>query len=217
MTVIVIGCGRVGAELAGRLGRQGHRVTVVDLDPASFEQLSPDFRGRTVVGDCLAREVLERAGIASCDGVAVVTNSDSVNAVTAHIVRTVFGVSRVVARNYDPARRPVFEAFGVPVVSTGAWVAEQVEDLLAHGALRLVHRVGDGAAGIYELVVPPGWAGRSLVELLPAEAAPVALIRAGRGMVATAEQTLMAGDRLLVSATREAAAQLEAALGQSEG
>ena len=61
MNVIVIGCGRVGAELAYRLFQGGHSVVVVDEDERSFHNLPSDFRGRTVVGEVLNRNVLHRA------------------------------------------------------------------------------------------------------------------------------------------------------------
>ena len=51
MFVIVVGCGRVGSELAGRLFQAGHQVAVIDEVGASFENLSPDYRGRTIEGD----------------------------------------------------------------------------------------------------------------------------------------------------------------------
>ncbi|MEW5958377.1 MAG: NAD-binding protein, partial [Chloroflexota bacterium] len=43
MNIIIIGCGRLGAELAFELYRQGHQVAVVDQDPAAFNNLQPDF------------------------------------------------------------------------------------------------------------------------------------------------------------------------------
>ena len=51
MQIIVVGCGRVGGELAYRLFRRGHQVAVVDQVAASFEKLHPDYRGRTIQGD----------------------------------------------------------------------------------------------------------------------------------------------------------------------
>src|SRR3990170_8733837 len=113
MKYIVVGCGRVGAELANRLNRQGHEVTVIDQAEESFHNLAADFQGRTVEGEVLNQHVLRRAGIEEADGLAAVTTSDSLNAVVAHAARAIFHVPNVVARNYDPRRRPLFEAFGL--------------------------------------------------------------------------------------------------------
>ncbi|MGC8782541.1 MAG: NAD-binding protein, partial [Anaerolineae bacterium] len=67
MNVIVVGCGRVGAHLATRLSEKGHRVTVIDVAPTAFENLSTDFRGRTLEGDVLTQDMLHRAGIEQAD------------------------------------------------------------------------------------------------------------------------------------------------------
>ena len=48
MNVIIVGCGRVGAELAYRLFTNGHRVCVIDRSQEAFKDLPPDFRGRTL-------------------------------------------------------------------------------------------------------------------------------------------------------------------------
>jgi trk system potassium uptake protein len=55
MNMIVIGCGRVGAELAYRLYKKGHRVTVIDKVDSAFANLPPDFRGRTWKGTLSTR------------------------------------------------------------------------------------------------------------------------------------------------------------------
>ena len=112
MNFIIVGCGRVGAELCHHLFTRGHHVVVVDINKESFNRLHPDFRGRTLEGEGLAEGVLERAGIREADGLAAVTNSDTLNAVVAHAARTIFNVPNVVARNYDPNLRTVIEAFG---------------------------------------------------------------------------------------------------------
>ncbi|MGH9460893.1 MAG: NAD-binding protein, partial [Vicinamibacteria bacterium] len=56
MYVIIVGCGRVGSELAYRLFSEGHEVTVVDEVSASFKNLPADYRGRTVEGEVLTKE-----------------------------------------------------------------------------------------------------------------------------------------------------------------
>ena len=53
MNMIVVGCGRVGAELASRLHQKGHKVTVIDQTANSFNTLPADFLGRTVEGEAL--------------------------------------------------------------------------------------------------------------------------------------------------------------------
>lgn len=127
---IVVGCGRFGAEVARRLHDGGHQVSVVDASAASFDNLHPTFRGRTVQGNVLERDVLVRAGVEGANGLAAVTNSDCINAVVAHLARTMFGVPNVVVRNYSPRWLPMHEAFGCRTVGSTTWGAERVEEML---------------------------------------------------------------------------------------
>ena len=112
MQVIIMGCGRMGAELAYCLYQRGTQVTVVDQSPLAFNNLPQDFRGRTVEGDGLERDVLQRAGIEHAVGLAAVSSSDAVNAVVAHVARTVYRVPQVVVRNYEARWRQMHEIFG---------------------------------------------------------------------------------------------------------
>jgi trk system potassium uptake protein len=204
MNVIVVGCGRVGSQLAYQLSRKGHQVTVVDQVVTAFKNLPPDFVGRKVHGELLSQDILRRAGIEQAEGLAAVTNSDSFNAVVAHLARTAFQVPRIVVRNFDPHWRPFHEAFGLPVVSSSLWTAQRVEELLAEAPLHPVLSLGDGEVKIWELTVPEAWAGRALQDLVAeCHYLPVALTRAGRGFLATPEISLEAGDLVHLSATPE--------------
>ncbi len=204
MNIVVVGCGRVGAELAYRLYQKGHQVAVIDQVASAFDNLPPDFRGRAIEGEVLAQEVLRRAGIEQAQGLAAVTNSDSLNAVVAHVARTVYHVPQVVVRNYHPRWRSLHEAFGLQVVSSTSWGAQRIEELLYQPYARSVFSAGNGEVEIYELAVPEAWRGRSLEDLLPAgQCLAVALTRAGRAMLPSREVRLEGGDVLHLSATLE--------------
>jgi trk system potassium uptake protein TrkA len=177
MNFIIVGCGRVGAELCYHLFKRGHQVVVVDINKEAFNRLHPDFRGRTLEGEGLAEGVLERAGIHEADGLAAVTNSDTLNAVVAHAARIIYNVPNVVARNYDPNLRPVIEAFGLQTVGSTYWGAQRVEELLMSPSQRMVYSAGNGEVEVYELKIPEEWDGRTLAELLESlkQCYPVAL------------------------------------------
>jgi trk system potassium uptake protein len=205
MNFIIVGCGRVGAELCYHLFRSGHQIVVVDINKEAFNRLHPDFRGRTLEGEGLAEGVLERAGIREADGLAAVTNSDTLNAVVAHAARTIYNVPNVVARNYDPNLRAVIEAFGLQTVGSTSWGAQRVEELMMYPTQRMVYSAGNGEVEVYEVQIPEEWNGRTLGELLePLEQCfPVALARAGRSTLPDRKATLQAGDLLNFSSTFE--------------
>lgn len=205
MNIIIIGSGRIGADLAFRMYRKGHNVTVVDNIPQAFERLNTEFRGRTVEGEALSREVLERAGIDKADGLAAVANSDTLNAAVAHIARSIYKITNVVVRNYDPNLRSVLEAFGFQVVSSTGWGAQRIEELLGSSALQTVFSPGNGEVEVYEQIIPENWGGQRLGDLLDntESCLPVALTRAGRSILPNQDTIFEIGDVIAVSATAE--------------
>jgi trk system potassium uptake protein TrkA len=215
MNFVVVGCGRVGADLSYRLFKNGHQVVVVDNDHKNFNRLHPDFRGRTTEGEALAADTLERAGIDKADGVAVVTNSDTMNAVIGHTIRTRYPqVKQVVVRNYDPAMRDMLEAFGLQIVSSTAWGAERVQELLIDPSFRAVFSAGNGEVELYEMLITPKWDGKIISDIMSAsqDCVAVALTHAGRAEMPSPQSKLRTGDILTVSATLEGVKTLRACL-----
>jgi trk system potassium uptake protein TrkA len=216
MNFIIVGCGRVGAELAFKLFKLGHQVTIIDQDRESFNRLDTDFRGRTIEGEAVAAETLERAGILEADGIAVVTNSDTLNAVIGHTARAYYNVSQVIVRNYDPALRGMIESFGLQMVSSTAWGAERLQELLLDPSFRSVFSAGNGEVELYEMLVPAAWAGRTVGDLMAGcrdnAVIVAALTRAGRAELPAADKPLQVGDILSISATLEGAQTLRARL-----
>jgi trk system potassium uptake protein TrkA len=202
--LIIVGCGRVGSELAYRLHQRGNKVSIIDHTSSAFNNLPVDFRGKTVEGEALNRDVLERAGINNAAGLACVTNSDTLNAVVGHIARSIYGISNVVVRNYDPRWRRLHEAFGHHMVSSTHWGAQRIEEMLYHAELRTVFSAGNGEIEIYEFAIPDFLDGKPMSELIPGQnCAPVSLTRAGLAMLPDRETTLKTGDIVLVSANLE--------------
>lgn len=204
MYVIVVGCGRHGADLALRLSQKQHTVVVLASDEKEFDNLSPHFTGRQVAGEPLDRDVLHRAGIERADGFAAVTRSDSLNAALAHVARTVYHVPHVVSRNFHPRWRPLHEAFGLEVVSSTDWGVQRIEELLYHQELRTVFSAGNGEVEIYEIMIAEPWHGHTVEELTPeGQAVAVSVTRGGRSFLPTPDTCLEVNDTLHVSATLE--------------
>ncbi len=217
MYTIIVGCGRVGSELATLLSRRGHDVTVIDHVGSSFSHLDPAWRGRTIEAEAMAEGVLKRAGVEQADALASVTNSDAVNAVVAHVARTVYGVQSVVSRNYDPRWLPLHEAMGLRTVSSTAWGAQRLEELLESRRTRPVFSAGNGEVEVYEFDVPGTWDGRRLAELVDGiDCAAVSITHGGRAALPDLKATLRSGDLVHLGATLEGAAALRRRLYRAE-
>lgn len=117
MKVIIMGCGRVGAELATLLDHDGHDVTVLDLSASAFNRLHADFRGETVVGNGIDVDVLRRVGTGESDAFVSVTQGDNRNVMAAQIARHIFHVKQVVCRIYDPIREEMYHSLGLETIS----------------------------------------------------------------------------------------------------
>jgi trk system potassium uptake protein TrkA len=202
MKVIVIGCGRLGAELATRMFQRGHEVVVVDSNPAAFNILPTDFQGRMIEGEALNHDVLHRAGIENADVLAVVTSSDALNLVVGHIGCCEFNVPNVVARNYDPSVRPLYETFCLQVVSSTSWGAQRLEEMIYQREIVAVLSAGNGEVDVYQFKVPEQWVGHSLGKLLnSSESIPVSVTRSGNAFLPDRDTILQPNDIIHVSAT----------------
>jgi trk system potassium uptake protein TrkA len=114
--ILVVGCGRLGAHVAGQLSRLGHSVVVVDADEASFGSLSHEFSGFRLEGDATELAVLRQAKAERADRLIAVTSDDNVNLAVAQTAKVVFRVPHVVARVSDPQREEIFRVMGVHTV-----------------------------------------------------------------------------------------------------
>ena len=127
MHVIVVGCGRVGSEVALNLASSdAHDVVVVDRRVEAFRRLGDAFKGTTMVGVGFDRELLTEAGISPDCAVAAVTSGDNSNILIARTARETFGVERVVARIYDPRRASIYERLGIATVASVTWTSARV-------------------------------------------------------------------------------------------
>lgn len=166
MHVVVVGCGRVGSELAGSLEKSGHTVAVIDKNATAFRRLPATFTGQQVLGFGFDRDHLLEAGIERADAVAAVTSGDNSNILSARIARENFGIERVVARIYDPRRALIYQRLGIPTVATVTWTTDQVMRRLIPSD-EATHDWMDpsGKVCLVEFIIPAAWSGKKLAAL----------------------------------------------------
>jgi len=211
-----MGCGRVGSGLARNLERAGHSVAIIDQNPAAFRRLGPEFAGDQVTGVGFSRDTLHRAGIDRAGAFAAVSSGDNSNILAARVARETFGVSRVVARIYDPGRAEVYQRLGIPTVATVSWTTDQVMRRLLPGESPADWTDASGGVGLVERDLPAAWAGKKLQALnLPGTFTLAAVTRLGTAQVARPDLVGQDGDILHVMADLAALDQLEQTL--SEG
>ena len=195
MHVVVVGCGRVGSELAASLEAAGHSVAVVDKSSEAFRRLQPDFGGKQVVGYGFDRVTLGAAGIEEAAALAAVTSGDNSNILTARVARENFGIDNVVARIYDPRRAAIFQRLGIPTVATVSWTTDQVMRRLLPSEHHSEWQDATGTVALVELAIPPSLAGTKLAALnSPGKWWLTTVTRLGAATVTTDTLVLQEGD-----------------------
>jgi trk system potassium uptake protein TrkA len=210
MKVIIVGCGRMGSELAGQLVQDGHDVTVVDKSPQAFYRLGEKFRGKTVEGIGFDRNVLVRAGVERADALAATTSGDNTNIITARVARNVFRVPKVVARLYDPRRAEIYQRLGLQTVSSTAWGVRRVIQLLAHRELNVIGTLGGGEVELIECEVPPHWVSRAVNHVnVAGEINVTSITRRGKTFIPILGTEFQDGDRLTLAVVASSHERLE--------
>ncbi|HZP97686.1 MAG TPA: TrkA family potassium uptake protein [Candidatus Limnocylindria bacterium] len=130
MKIVIVGCGRVGAFLAGLLDAGGHDVTIVDLERAAFRHLPSDFRGTTLLGNGTDLEVLRQAGIDKADALLTLTQGDNRNLMSAQVAKEIFGVKHVIAKVNDPIRANTYREHGIGTFSRTTILGTLLEAML---------------------------------------------------------------------------------------
>ncbi|MEW6277542.1 MAG: TrkA family potassium uptake protein [Candidatus Eremiobacterota bacterium] len=128
--IIIVGCGRTGAELARQMSRAGNKVVVIDKDVESLKRLGPEFRGQTLVGNGVSAANLIEAGIEQAGVLVSVTNRNCVNIAAALIAQKHFCVERVVARITDPRSVSLYESAGIHILCPTAVLAAEAERII---------------------------------------------------------------------------------------
>lgn len=128
---IIIGCGRLGANLANTLSDSGEDVLIIDKNKEAFRKLSPAFGGLSLNGDATDLDVLQEAQINNATAVIAVTNNDNANILTAQIAREIFHIERVIARLYDPEREYVYREFGIDTICPAILSVKEIDKILS--------------------------------------------------------------------------------------
>jgi trk system potassium uptake protein TrkA len=130
MRTIIVGCGRVGAGLAGRLVREGDEVTIIDLRTEAFERLEDDFPGQAIRADGTDEDALRRAGVEGADRFFALTEGDNRNILAAQLAAERFDIDTVVAKINDPVRAEAYAALGLATICRTSMMIESLAQFL---------------------------------------------------------------------------------------
>lgn len=218
MKVIIIGCGRVGEQLARLLVDEGHEVAVIDYDARALARLGPNFKGQTIMGIGFDRDVLVKAGIEHADAFAAASSSDNVNIVAARIAHNIFHVPRVVARLFDPQRAEIYRRLGMLTISSTTWGAERLREMLTSAELDPILSFGSGEVSLVNIDIPTHLVGRMVKDLtISSEIIIVTITRQGAAFIPTLGSQFKEGDVIQVAILASAVERFKTLFGFMEG
>ena len=101
MQIIIVGCGNVGATLTEQLSKEGHNITVIDVDGYRTEAVANQYDVMGIVGNGASLAIQNEAGIADADLMIAVTASDELNLLCCLIAKKA-GDCNTIARVRNP-------------------------------------------------------------------------------------------------------------------
>ena len=214
MKIIVMGCGRVGSQVSQLLAGLGHEVTVIDHDANAPARLGPEFKGRIVRGLGFDRTALLEAGVEQAEGFVAASSSDNANIVAARIARNIFRVPRVVARLYDPLRAEIYERLGLSTISSTAWGAERIVEVVTHTDLDVMHIFRDGGTTLVRVEAPSRLNGHHVAQMnIPGEVMVIAITRNDQTFMPVSGTEFQEGDVIHLTVIPSSMNRLEEMLG----
>ena len=171
MNIVILGCGKVGGELASTLTNDGNSVAVIDKSRDALDKVSEDLDILTICGDGADLDVLKEAGIKSADIFIAVSPSDELNLLSCLIAKEVSAVETI-ARVRNPLyfRESAFflSNLGISmIINPEQLAASAIYKLLRYPALSRVDRMANGNVLIFTLHCRGeyGFAGHTLAEV----------------------------------------------------
>lgn len=101
MNAVIVGCGKVGSELARTLVNDGHNVSIIDNSQKSLDNISEDLDVMTILGNGGNLELLKEAGVDTADIFIAVSTSDEINLLSCLIAKQ-FSKCETIARVRNP-------------------------------------------------------------------------------------------------------------------
>jgi len=197
MNVMIMGCGRVGSQLALLLVQEGHNVTIIDKNPESFRRLGGTFNGVAATGTGFDEKLLKELKIDKQDAFISVTSGDNTNLMASQIAKKMFNVPRVIARVYDPKRADIYRKLGLDIISGTMLVAAMIRDKIIENRFTS-YLVETGELGVIEIVVSASLKDKKVSELnMPDEFLVTVIERKKRVIIPQPDAKLEVGDKVM--------------------
>jgi len=172
VSVIILGAGRVGWQLARQLIIEGREVTIIEKNPEEGLRIADRLDCRVVTGEGNSLPILRRAGIEGTDYFVSVTESDEINMIACSLVAAEYPEPVTVARvrnvAYSSTRMIRQRLYGIDhIINPEIEAARAVIRSLERGAVGTVNQISDSGLTLTSITILPGcpFIGRSIKEI----------------------------------------------------
>jgi trk system potassium uptake protein TrkA len=197
MNIMIIGCGRVGSQLALLLSQEGHNVTIIDKNQESFKRLGGTFNGVAATGNGFDEKLLKELKIERQDAFVSVTSGDNTNLMASQIAKKIFNVPRVIARVYDPTRADIYKKLGLDIISGTVLVAAMIRDKIIENRFTS-YLIETGEIGVLEIIVNEELKGKKVHEMnIPDEFLVAVIDRKKKVIIPQPNTRLELGDKAM--------------------
>lgn len=201
MYVIIVGCGRVGSELAKLLSGEGHDVVVIDKTQEAFKRLGDTFNGLTMVGNGFDLALLKQVGIEKADAFCAVTDGDNTNLISAQVAKKIYSVPKVLARVYDPQRAHIYAALGLDIISGTMLFSAMLRDKIIESRFSS-YLIESKDLGVIEIEVKNELVGKTIQDInIPGDFI-VAALRRMQGVVIPEPKTVLKDKDILMGVVK---------------
>lgn len=213
MYIIIVGCGKVGSELARLLADSGHNVVAIDKDPASFQRLGADFNGVTITGNGFDVDLLKEAGIEQADAFCTVTDNDNANIMSGQVAKKIFHIPKVITRINDVQYAHIYKELGIDIVNSTTFLASLIRNKIVESRFTSF-LLEDSRINPIEIVAGEKSVGKRVEELiLPGEFLIVAILKKKELIIPRPKDKVERGDLLVGVVKTESLAKVKKFLG----
>jgi trk system potassium uptake protein len=201
MYVIIVGCGRVGSELAKLLSGEGHDVVVIDKTQEALKRLGDTFNGLTMVGNGFDLALLKQVGVEKADAFCAVTDGDNTNLISAQVAKKIFNVPKVFARVYDPQRAHIYAALGLDIISGTMLFSAMLRDKIIESRFSS-YLIESKDLGVLEIEIKNELVGKTIQDInIPGDFIVVALRRM-QGVIIPESKTILKNKDILMGVVK---------------
>ncbi len=158
LNIIIVGCGKIGQNLAEQLAAQGNNITVIDTSREKVKEVCASSDCMGVVGNGASHAVQQQAGIKDADLLIAVTGSDELNILCCLIAKKESDcetIARVINPDYSNETAYLKDELGLAMVINPQYeAAEEIARVLRFPSAMNIDTFAGGRVELVKFRLP---------------------------------------------------------------